>query len=118
MTQSWVAPEACTLPSAEQPLRVAEFDELFITYLVALDRVSATRLQMRLGGPAGLGEQVRDLAARETMCCSFFTFTVDTQHSVEGGEQVLLSVEVPAQRSEVLAALADRADSAKGGVWL
>ena len=25
----WVAPDACTLPTAERPLRVAEFDDLF-----------------------------------------------------------------------------------------
>ncbi len=29
----WVPVESCTLPSAEQPLRVAEFDELFAASL-------------------------------------------------------------------------------------
>ncbi|MBB6551859.1 hypothetical protein [Nonomuraea rubra] len=26
---TWVGPSACTLPTVEQPLRVAEFDALF-----------------------------------------------------------------------------------------
>jgi hypothetical protein len=33
----WV-PEACTLPTVEQPLRVAEFDDLFATALRGIAR--------------------------------------------------------------------------------
>ena len=33
------APDACTLPTAERPLRVAEFDDLF-TFVVRAEAVS------------------------------------------------------------------------------
>jgi hypothetical protein len=41
----WV-PAACTLPTAEQPLRVAEFDDLFATSVRAVDRVGPTVLRL------------------------------------------------------------------------
>nr|BFE56489.1 hypothetical protein GCM10020063_010150 [Dactylosporangium thailandense] len=65
---------------------------------------------MRLAGPDGLKATVRDLAARETQCCSFFTFTVTPQ---DGG--VLLDVQVPAQYADVLASLAGRATTVAAG---
>lgn len=46
-TPEW-APQACTLPTAEQPLRIAEFDNLFATGLRGLDRVAPTTLQLHL----------------------------------------------------------------------
>ena len=39
---SWV-PEACTLPTVEQPVRVAEFDELFATLDAMQRRADAAR---------------------------------------------------------------------------
>ena len=107
---SYIVPDACTLPTAEQPLRLAEFDALFTTAVRAVEPVSPTHARMRLAGPAGLEATVRDLAARETQCCSFFTFTV-TPH--DGG--VLLDVQVPAQYADVLAALAGRAATVASG---
>ncbi len=53
-------PAACTLPTAEQPLRLAEFDELYATAVQAVDVIAPTRTRMRLTGPAGLEAQVRD----------------------------------------------------------
>lgn len=114
MTESWVASEACTLPTVEQPLRVAEFDALFATHLAGLSWESATRLRMQLVGSAGLVDRVRDLVTRETACCSFFTFGVEAQQSTDGEERVALGVEVPVRRSNVLAALGRRAESALG----
>ncbi|HET6741695.1 MAG TPA: hypothetical protein VFH76_22285 [Kribbella sp.] len=37
---TWV-PDACTLPTAERPFRVAEFDQLFAEHLRSTDRVDA-----------------------------------------------------------------------------
>ncbi len=68
----WV-PEACALPTAEQPLRVAEFDDLFTAGLRDFERSSATQLSLKLD-PA-VEAQARDLTERETSCCSFFSFT-------------------------------------------
>ena len=66
----WV-PEACTLPTAEQPLRIAEFDRLFATAW------RQERLATAVAWPLDPAEElaVRDLTARETECCSFFTFS-------------------------------------------
>ncbi|MEV6966065.1 hypothetical protein AB0M47_13200 [Hamadaea sp. NPDC051192] len=100
----WV-PEACTLPTAEQPLRLAEFDALFTASVRAGERLAPRRLRVVLAGDAGFAQVVRDLADRETRCCSFFTFTVGTP---EPGV-VRLDVEVPAGHVEVLDALEARA---------
>jgi hypothetical protein len=42
--RGWV-PEACTLPTAERPLRLAEFDQLFATALREQQRLSPTVLR-------------------------------------------------------------------------
>jgi hypothetical protein len=103
-TENWV-PESCTLPTAEQPLRAAEFDELFATALRAVTRTDSA-LELRLDAAAE--ETARALTARETECCSFFTFTFSP--TSEG--EVLLTATVPAPRSTVLDALATRAAAA------
>jgi hypothetical protein len=96
--------ESCTLPTVERPLRLAEFDDLFSTALTAQTRLSAAVLRWSLDSRA---EAVaRDLAARETQCCSFFTFSFASD-----GDTVQVDVRVPAVRSEVLDALAARAAS-------
>ena len=41
--RSWAPVDACTLPTAEQPLRVAEWDGLFAESLRAVERPDATR---------------------------------------------------------------------------
>jgi hypothetical protein len=97
----WV-PDACSLPSAELPLRLAEFDELFATAVRGEHRLSATRLRLLLDPAAE--PRARDLTGRETQCCSFFTFTFAP---ADGAVQ--LDVEVPAAHVDVLDALAQRA---------
>jgi hypothetical protein len=102
----WV-PDACSLPTAERPLRLAEFDDLFATAVRSQQRLSATRLRWRLDPAAE--PTARDLTDRESGCCSFFTFTV----SPVGGA-VQLDVEVPAAHVDVLDALAERAAARAG----
>jgi hypothetical protein len=87
-------PASCTLPSAERPLRLAEFAGLFATSTRAVDRVSPTRLRLRLDDDPGVIATARDLAAREAACCAFFTFTFG-----DGGE---LTVDVPPVQALVL----------------
>jgi hypothetical protein len=112
---AWLPADACTLPTAEQPLRVAEFDDLFATSLTAVVRPpgAATRARLLLAGDAELRERVQRLAAAENACCSFFAFTVSSLPGDERGT-VALDVEVPAARTDVLAALVDRAERARG----
>lgn len=106
---AWV-PEACTLPTAEQPLRLAELDALFMTAVRGGERLGAQHLRVTLDGGADLERSVRDLADRETRCCSFFTFTV----TAPGPGQVQLDMEVPAGHIDVLDALARRAAAVRG----
>ncbi|NYH42573.1 hypothetical protein HNR22_002300 [Micromonospora jinlongensis] len=103
---AWV-PEACTLPTAERPLRLAEFDQFFTDAVRGLDRLSAQHLRLRLDGDAQVEEMARDLTARESSCCSFFTFGL----SRSGPDSLSLDVRVPAAHVDVLDALAERAVS-------
>jgi hypothetical protein len=96
--------DACTLPTAQRPLRAAEFDDLFATHVVAVETTSATAAVLWFAGDEDPAERVRDLSVRETMCCSFFKFAV----SEEGG-RVRLGIEVPLAYSAVLGALVGRA---------
>lgn len=95
--------DACTLPTAERPLRLAEFDDLFRQTVVGVDRDGlSTRLTLKAG--VGLRERVADLTARESQCCSFFEF------SLEGDDDgLVLAIAVSAARGEILDALTDRA---------
>ena len=88
--------------SAEQPLRLAEFDRLFSTSLRGLERIRPTTLRLRLDPQAE--ETARNLTDRETGCCSFFTFTF-----ARSGDHVMLETSVPAAHVAVLDALASRA---------
>jgi hypothetical protein len=97
----WV-PDACTLPTAERPLRRAEFDDLFATSLRDQQRLSPTALRWRLDS-AGAAT-ARELTRRESVCCSFFSFTF-----APDGAQVRLDVQVPPAHVDVLDALAARA---------
>ncbi|MEU8200459.1 hypothetical protein [Streptosporangium sp. NPDC049046] len=98
------APAECTLPTEERPLRVAEFDELFASALRGLERVGPTHLRLTLDAGARVEETARDLTARETGCCAFFTFTL-----TPGREGLAVDVEVPEVHMKVLDGLAVRA---------
>ena len=94
------APDACTLPTPERPLRVAEFDDLF-AQVVRMQRPEPTRLELVL--PREIEAAARDLARRESECCSFFTF------EFEGvGDDVVMHVAVPPERADVLDTLEAR----------
>jgi hypothetical protein len=99
MTEIWV-PDACTLPTAERPARSAEFAEVFAT-AVRVERLSDRHARLHLAGPDGLAGTVADLAARETRCCSFFTFTVTP--AAPGA--VVFDIQVPAAHVSVLDAM-------------
>jgi hypothetical protein len=98
---AWI-PQACTLPTVERPLRLAEFDDLFATALRTQQRRSATTLSWALDPAAEA--TARDLADRESCCCSFFSFTFHP-----GDEALRLDLSVPVAHVEILDALAERA---------
>ena len=104
---TWV-PESCTLPTVEQPLRVAEFDALFALAVEPVERVSPTRLRIRLPVGDEIASSTRDLVGREAGCCSFFFF--DVRSSSTGTE---LQVDVPESQVAVLDAIEQRAEAAR-----
>jgi hypothetical protein len=112
----WVPVDACTLPTEEQPLRVAEFDDLFATTLRVLEHPDAGRARLVLAGGSDLAERVQRLTEAETACCSFFTFTLTPLAADEvdaaDGTVIALDIEVPVARADVLAALIARAERA------
>ena len=98
--QELMTTDACTLPTAERPLRLAEFEDLFADHLTVTTWVG-DRLRLSLSGDAGLREQVADLTARENA-----VLLVLRLHAVDGSaDAVVLEVGVPAQRQEILDAL-------------
>ncbi|MFF8262558.1 hypothetical protein [Streptomyces virginiae] len=103
---AWV-PQSCALPTEERPLRVAEWDALFAERLTSLVRPEPLRLRLDLAGEPGVEEQVRDLVARESGCCSFFTFTTTPSKN-----SVVLDIAVDPAYEAVLDALAARTAAA------
>ncbi|MCY0937559.1 hypothetical protein [Streptomyces sp. H34-S4] len=103
---AWV-PQSCTLPTKEQPLRVAEWDVMFSGRLASQSRPEPLRLRLDLVGGVGVEERVRDLVERESGCCSFFTFT-----TTPGAEMIGLDIAVDPTHEAVLDALADRTAAA------
>jgi hypothetical protein len=104
MSSDWV-PAACTLPSTDRPLRVAEFDALFAAAVRDVRRSSPTELSVTLAAAPGRADLVRDLTRRETECCSFFTF------ELAEGDPLQLRITVPPAHADVLDALAERASA-------
>jgi hypothetical protein len=103
----WV-PDACTLPTAERPLRLTEFDQFFLDAVRGADRLSPQHLRLHLRAGEQVEERARDLTVRESSCCSFFTFDI-----APGPASLTLDVRVPAAHVDVLDALAERARSVR-----
>ncbi|MRH93294.1 hypothetical protein GFY24_38765 [Nocardia sp. SYP-A9097] len=98
---AWV-PDACTLPTVEQPTRVAEFERLFGSSVRAVTRPNPARLELTL--LAAAESAARELAARESQCCAFFAFDFDSDTA-----GTLMRIGVPTGQVEVLDALETRA---------
>ncbi|GAB1819752.1 hypothetical protein [Herbidospora sp. RD11066] len=102
-------PSACTLPAAERPLRVAEFDGLFREAVRSVARPERARLTLDLVFSPENAARTADLAVRENGCCSFFTFTL----TVAAGS-LALDVAVPPEWTPVLDALETRLSGSLG----
>lgn len=96
----WV-PTSCSLPAVEQQLRIAEFDRLFSESVLRFTRTDATKLVLVLASEAEA--TARELAKRETKCCSFFDFQFAST-----GPDVSMSINVPESHTDVLDALTER----------
>ncbi|MGH3501026.1 MAG: thioredoxin family protein [Nocardioidaceae bacterium] len=103
----WVPVDACELPTAEQPLRVAEFDALFVAAVRGVERREPSWLRLRLAAEVGVQDEAQELIEREQECCSFFDFQLSAT-----GADLQLDVRVPQGRVEVLDGLARQAEGA------
>ena len=95
------APADCSLPTAERPLRAAEFSGLFADAVTGRDRLEPGRLRLTLRRDRGVAARAAELATAETECCSFFTFALTIAN-----DSLLLDVTVPPARAAILDALA------------
>ena len=103
MADDWV-PAACTLPTVDQPLRRAEFDDLFANDVLTVDQTLPAEVRFELRADPDVAGRAASLAARETGCCSFFTFDL----TISDGS-VTLTVSTDESHTEVLTALEQRA---------
>jgi hypothetical protein len=104
----WV-PASCTLPTVDLPLRRAEFDDLFAEDVVSVSQTSPVEVRFELRAEPQVAARAASLAAKETGCCSFFTFGLAI---TDGRVEMTVSTQ-PAHES-VLAALSDRARAKVG----
>jgi len=102
-------PSSCTMPTAEQPLRRAEFDALFGQDVLSVERKSSREVALALKPESEVAARAARLAAAETECCSFFTFGFTI---TEGRVDMVVSTDL--KHEDVLAALAARAASLVG----
>jgi hypothetical protein len=81
-------PIVCDMSTAPDtgPQRLAEYGRLFSTYLLGRER-RGDGIRFRLRADHGIEAWVRDLAAREKVCCAF----LNSQIAVEG-DQVLWDI--------------------------
>ncbi len=93
--------DACRLPAADRPLRAAEFGRLFTETVLRAERPGPTRLHLDLTPGPQVAARAAELAARETQCCSFFTFALTVT-----GEKLSLEVTAPDAHVAVLDAIA------------
>ena len=109
MADDWSS-EACTLPTVDQPLRRAEFDDLFRQHVVTAVRTTTQALRLELRDGQEVAARAALLAVKETGCCSFFTFDL---HISEGKAAMVISTD-PAH-GDIITALAERATSKVDG---
>ena len=106
--EDWT-PDACTLPTLERPLRRSEFDDLFSRDTLTVVRESPDRIRLELRPDPIAAARAADLAAKESGCCSFFTF----QLAIADGQVSLMMRTAPAHRA-VLDVLVARAAARAG----
>lgn len=92
-----LVPDACTLPTTEQPLRVAELNRLLATAGRTAERISPERLRVDLPPSPEVAAETASLILRESQCCSFFTFTLTATAGA-----LYLDVAVPPSQTSVL----------------
>ena len=89
---------------AEQPLRAADFRTFLAAAVQRATRPEPSRLHLDLQPGPQVAARAAELAAAETECCSFFTFTLTAAIGA-----LALDITVPTTHTAVLDALASAA---------
>ena len=106
--------EACTLPTVERPARSAEWGSIF-RQVLATESFGAQRGRLTFPQDAALETRARELASKETACCSFFTFDFGAGVDAAGALTMTLDVSVPPSQSAVLDAFLGWAEGVRTG---
>ena len=100
MAENWI-PDSCSLTPPEQSQRLIEFDDL-LGSATSRARLSAEVIRFTLRPERE--SEARELAERETQCCSFFDFEFHL------GPPMEMTIIVPSDHSTVLDAIEQRLD--------
>jgi hypothetical protein len=92
-------PIACSLTASEFPARMAEMAELGRDALVGA-RVDAGHAELRFAASDRVRPRVERFVEAESRCCAFLTFQL-----TDAADEVLLSIDAPAEAQGVLADL-------------
>jgi hypothetical protein len=90
-------PIACDLNPSERRAQLDEWRALWATSVIDADRVSPTRLSVRLVDDLGRLETTIRLAQREKACCPFFDFVLRIDP-----ETITLDISVPEDATAIL----------------
>ena len=88
------------MPPAQQPVRAAEWGDLFGTAVLDIHRFTRSSARLELRPDPMVAARAADLAARETQCCSFFTF-----NQIATGGKLTLEIGVLTEQIAALDAL-------------
>jgi len=94
-------PDSCTLDASGRATRTAELAAFFATAVTGTERPEPGRLRLQLRPGPQAGQQAGALAAAESQCCSFFTFTLTATAG-----RLTLDIAAPPARAGALDALA------------
>lgn len=96
---------SCSLDEHDAKQRNAEFADVVARGLRHRERPSDYRVRLVFENRQGLGDDIRQLARRESQCCGFFSFDLDTT-----GENIVLQVTAPPDKFAYLDALYEATD--------
>ena len=85
---------------AQQSVRAAEWGDLFGAAVLDIRRVTVRSARLELRPDPIVAARAADLSARETRCCSFFTFS-----QIAGGGTLTLEIGVAPEHVATLDAL-------------
>lgn len=106
---AWAETAACTVPTADRPLRVAGVDARFAAHLRGVERPAATEARPVMVGGPDVADRVQRLADAESSCCVFLDGIV-----TERRDEVVPAVAVPPAYTDVPTGPDSRAASSLG----